>query len=68
MTRKLINALFALMLLLSPAAYAADADWLFTASGVAATSTSTSYDLGGPGMVSVRVFGVSGTATATVVI
>lgn len=46
----------------------ASADWLFTSSGVTATSTSSEYQLGGPGIVSIRVYGVGGTASATVVV
>lgn len=71
--RALRKSLFALALValcaLAPLCFAASADWLFTASGVTATATSTySYDLGGPGMVSVRIYGVSGTASCTVII
>jgi len=46
----------------------ASADWLFTDVGVASTYTSAEYQLGGPGMVSVRIFGVGGTASATVIV
>lgn len=43
-------------------------DLLFGASGVTSTSTSSEYDLGGPTIVAVRVYGVGGTASATVLV